>query len=401
MLLLNRKAYTLSQFILLWILGILFVILVCLNVLRYRATAHAQEAEALLQEVRAEQEDRCAFGRKYAVYDKHLKAFRKRKAPNAHFRYDLSSGQGISAHHKLLDFKLQMPSYADGRICCDNCDKLNRYYIRCNVLQKSKNFVPADPDCIAYVPGKKGNQGTRKDLQEQNTSKTREAVRPIVKPTEKFMGTGPESVVQPDMPTLPKTDPQAAEGGTVAVQPQSAGELVTKTDVTIPPVKPEQKEGQTVDAKIAKPETLPPSSVRKCKIPPQGEFFIDGCEVYQSGTRGSVVHTWNFEKCAYEITQTCVIPSYWKQSSNTKAEKGLYPSDLDDYCPQLLKSAPCPNGGVAGRECGTVGAVCYKNCQITQQEEVKESALVVLYDVQIQIDQLQCMPSREVTVKVP
>lgn len=388
MLLFNRKAYTLSQFILLWILGALFVILVCLNVFRYRATAQAKEAEAFMQEVRAEQEDRCAVGRKYAVYGNHLKTFYKRKQGTRYIRYDLSSGHGISAHHKLLDFRLQMPSYADGRICCDNCGKLNRYYAPCNVLQKRKDFVLSDPDCMAYMPGRKGTAGKPNTPPAQPEEKRQAA--------EKSMAAENETAVVAEETALQPSDGQPQNQPVGQVQPAQQTQTVA-AETAQPPV------AEPVSQEAAQPATSqkPASAARKCKIPAQGEFFIDECEVYQEGTRGSVVHTWNFDMCAYEVTQTCMMPARWKRDISTKEEKGLYPSDLDNYCVEFLKSAPCPAGAAAGRECGSVGDVCYKDCQITDKTEVKESALIILYDVQVKIEQLRCMPAREVTVKIP
>ncbi len=388
MLLLNRKAYTLSQFVLLWVLGILFVILVSLNVLRYRATAQAKEAEAFMQEVRTEQEDRCALGRKYAVYNNHLKTFYKRKNSTRAIRYDLSSGHGISAHHKLLDFRLEMPSYSDGRICCDNCGQLNRYYAPCAALIKRSDFVKADPECTAYVKDKKGKNGA------QRQSSRTEAV---AQPVEKSMDSNnPEAVAS-------QTDQE--EPGLPASAEQSAQPAAQETTIATPmPNSPETApvaEEQTApkDAVAAEPKKV--VKKKTCKIPAQGEFFIDGCNVYQEGTRGSVVHTWNFDTCSYETTQNCMMPAKWKRTAETKEEKGLYPSDLEDYCVQFLKQAPCPAGAAAGRECGSVDEVCYKDCQITDKAEVKESALIVLYDVQIKTEQLRCMPAKEVTVKVP
>ena len=410
MLFLNRKAYTISQFVLLWILGILFVILVSLNVLRYRATAQAKEAEAFMQEVRAEQEDRCALGRKYAVYNTHLNAFYKHKNNTRAIRYDLSSGHGISAHHKLLDFRLEMPSYSDGRICCDNCERLNRYYAPCAVLVKRSDFVQADSDCTVYVHGKKGKMGTKK----APASQTQSQPKPVdmVLPVEKSMSVEhPESaaVAVPHMPqeasALPVPAEQPMPPAVSPMQPAVSPEPIVPS-FPMPVQNPQSFEppvvGQVTPEETAAPE--PDYSVAKkktCKIPAQGEFFIDGCNVYQEGARGSVVHTWNFDTCSYETTQTCMMPAKWKRTTDTKEEKGLYPSDLDDYCVQFLKQAPCPAGAASGRECGSVDEVCYKDCQVTDKTEVKESALIILYDVQVKTEQLRCMPAKEITVKVP
>lgn len=360
MLLLNRKAYTLSQFVLLWVLGILFVILVCLNAVRYHATAQAKEAEDFMQRVRAEQEDRCTLGRKYAVYKKNLRAFSKMKKDTKSIRYDISSGTGITAHHKLLDFRLQMPSYADGRICCDNCEKLNHYYSHCDVLKKRADFISAEPNCAFYETGKKSPDNLRKPVENEMPPVPGQAITPLAQEE--------DTVISANQPTeVPQT--------------------------TVPQTQPTQQ--------TEKSASVTKQPIKTCKMSAQGDFFIDECSVYQAGTRGNVVHTWNKEKCAYDITQTCILPARWKAVNSTKEEKGLYPSDLEDYCPQLLKSMPCPKAATVGQECGNVDSVCYKNCQITNQTEVRESSLIVLYDVQVQMTQLRCMPAKEVIVSIP
>ena len=399
MLLFNRKAYTLSQFILLWILGILFVILVCLNIIRYRATAQARNAEAFMQEVRAEQEDRCTVGRKYAVYANHLKTFYNHEHAVKSMHFDLSSGNGIVARHKLLDFRLQMPSYADGRICCDNCQKLNRYYMHCDTLQKSKDFIPVEKECAFYPTpktGKKAKTGKTEASKEEETAvpstqQTREPVEKRMDPNSDSVAVSEgESVQEPAQESSSASASETESENSSSSIPE--GSLPSVTDGEPSP------SAQETEAQTPAPAEV---SVPKCKGPSQGEFFIDECAVYQAGTRGSIVHTWNEERCAYDITQNCVLVPQWKDLSSTKEEKGLYPTDVEDYCLQLIKSAPCTRSAAAGQECAAANTVCYKDCQIINQTEVRESALVVFYDVQVKIKQLRCMPSKEVTVKVP
>ena len=389
MLLFNRKAYTLSQFILLWILGILFVILVCLNVMRYYATAQARKTETVMQTVRAEQEDRCAVGRKYAVYANHLKAFNKRdnKDNIKSVRYDLSSGSGMTAHHKFFDFRLQMPSYADGRICCDNCEKLNRYYISCAVLKKRRDFVAADSECVFYTPGKNGKKT------EAKTSAAQSQAVALKEPVEKKMTPLDEKAPVAADSSL-QSVPSSAQLAGEDVANQSSKQQNSSLSQPAVPSQGESEPGKTKNVSSV-------SGVRKCKIPAQGEFFVDGCSAYQSDARGSVIHSWNADLCAYDVTQSCVIPARWKSTGTTKEEKGLYPSDLEDYCTQLLQTSPCTASAVAGQECGAVNSVCYKDCKIISQNEVKETSLIVLYDVKVEIKQLRCMPAKEVTVPVP
>ncbi len=397
MLLTNRHAYTLSQFILLWILGVLFVILVFLTVLRYRATSQAQEAEAFMQEVRAEQEDRCALGRKYAVYSKHLKVFYKRKETAKFLRYDLSSGQGITVHHKLWDYHLRMPSYADGRICCDDCEKLNRYYSPCAVLEKMKDFVLPEPDCTVYpAQGKEG-----KKTADQKKAAPLSAQEDVKQPTEKSMLPVQEETPAPpvlETQALTVTQPQPQEDVAPAAEEKTeTGPAPLPTEESNPASQAQTDASSQLAADTATPEQ---PTVKKCKMPKTGDFFIDECEVYQPGVRGSIVHTWNVDTCSYDVIQSCVAPAKWKRNVETKEEKGLYPSDLDDYCPQLLKDSPCPQGAAAGRECASADAVCYKDCRIVEQTEVKETDLIVLYNVQINVEQLRCIPAKDVTVTI-
>ena len=389
MLFFNRKAYTLSQFIILWILGILLVILIYQNIVRYRATIQAREAEAFMQKVRTEQEDRCGMGRKYAVSQNHLKSFYKRENTTPSIQYDLSSGQGITAHHKLLDFRLQMPSYADGRICCDNCEKLDRYYPRCNVLKKRKNFISPEPECMFYAP-----KESKTSTESKKSSPSSASARPETRePVEKLMGSEQEKA------KISEQESAQVSGASVELGPgaenksqeeQSSSSSESSTSVTEP-----VQEGKQESVPMLQEE-----SAKRCKVPAKGEFFIDECSVYQTGTQGSVVHTWNEEKCTYDVTQSCILPSKWQSVSSTKEEKGLYPSDLEEYCPQLIKSAPCRKEATAGQECGSVNFVCYKDCKIVEQTEVKESSLVILYDVKLEIKKLRCMPAKDVTVSV-
>ncbi|MBR2082139.1 MAG: hypothetical protein IJ876_03905 [Elusimicrobiaceae bacterium] len=380
---LNRKGYTLSQFILVWILGAIFVIFMFLTVSRYRATAQAKEAEEFLQAVRIEQEDRCAVGRKYAVYANHLKTFYKQKKTLKSISYDLSSGSGIAARNKLYGYRISMPSYADGRICCDDCEKLDRYYSPCDVLTKRKDFIEADPDCTVYVKSK-GKKAGRSKIRSARENSPQVTEQPAA---------AQQTLVQPVEKTMQPTESVSSQP---SQEPAISPEVVASEDTAAA-----QQTAVTPTAEVTQAEDAPKPTVSTCPVPESGDFYIDSCEVYRKGTQGAVMHTWNSETCAYEVVQNCMVPAHWQTIKSSKSEHGLYPSDLDNYCTRLMQGKPCETTVSAGEECFAADETCYKSCQFMERTRVEEAANIILYDVEVQIEQLHCAAAKTVTVTVP
>lgn len=94
------------------------------------------QAERLALAIRGEQEQRCASDRKYTQNPDHLKVLPSDITKDSNtfshgdFTYTLSSG-GLVVVNNVNNYTLEVPSYTDGRLCCDNCADLNRDYRTC------------------------------------------------------------------------------------------------------------------------------------------------------------------------------------------------------------------------------------------------------------------------------
>ncbi len=371
---LNNKAYTLSEFILIAVLVVIFVGFLFFAYMHRAASSQAREAEAFMRAVRYEQEDRCAAGRKYEVYSKRLKTFLKHKEGTNHFVYELSSGAGISARSKWHDYTLKMPSYADGRICCDSCEGLRRHYSPCALLKRRSDFIPADEDCVVYPKA----QATQSAEKQENSSQPVAAQPSVQEPAQ----SQPEEIMTPASIMHEQTEEMPTQ------EEPSTAAPVSQEPVTSAALPEEEK------AKSATPV---------CQAPQEhGSFYITQCDVYQPGTQGAVLFTWNEQTCQYDVTQNCLVPARWQGGKKiTREEKEVYPSDVDKLCAQLLAQLGCPAQAGVGKECFEAGEVCYSQCEITGQQTLQESSTIVLYNVELSLRKLQCAPSKNVTVEIP
>ncbi len=105
------------------------------------------EAERMLTSVRTEQEARCTLGQNYLADGAKVRAFPGNTSKNYTYAF---SGSGMSARSKSGTYILQMPSYMDGRICCDGagCAGLNKDYPTCEALTALPNYQPGT-ECAA------------------------------------------------------------------------------------------------------------------------------------------------------------------------------------------------------------------------------------------------------------
>ena len=107
--------------------------------------------------VRTEQEQRCSLNKLYTNdFAKLENALPASETQN--YTYNLS-GASISATSKgSLNYTLKMPSFADGRICCDTeaegnqCANLNKDYPACNELIARADYTQAEAECTPPVP---------------------------------------------------------------------------------------------------------------------------------------------------------------------------------------------------------------------------------------------------------
>lgn len=119
-----------------------------------------QEADRLMQAVRQAQVERCKQENVYLVLPSRLTVLPADGMAQGstytlgNFTYDfldpLYRGVGMVAVHQTKNYKLEMPSYLDGRICCDNCQSLRTKYPACAQLTQRADFQAASKaGCIS------------------------------------------------------------------------------------------------------------------------------------------------------------------------------------------------------------------------------------------------------------
>ena len=143
----KKKAFTLTELlVVVVVIGVLAaVVLPKFN--KVVETRKTTEAEELMAAVRTEQERHCALDKQYVQDLSQLSDI----IPNTdtkNFTY-VATATGIKAHSKgKYGYTLQMPSYQDGRLCCDDadCAKLNKDYPSCSSL---RSLIPLALRCAA------------------------------------------------------------------------------------------------------------------------------------------------------------------------------------------------------------------------------------------------------------
>ena len=154
----KKSAFTLSELlVVVLILGVLSAVVLP----KYNKVVESNritEAETVMQAVRQEQEARCTLNKNYTVNPQKIASWPKNEGKS--FDYD-TRRNGMIAVRNSKGYVLQMPSYEDGRICCDNCENLNRNIPRCNELKAQSDYV-AENSCAAPDGCEEGTQQTRK-----------------------------------------------------------------------------------------------------------------------------------------------------------------------------------------------------------------------------------------------
>ncbi len=145
----KKKAFTLTELlVVVVIIGVLAaVILPKFN--KVVETRKTTEAEEIMAAVRTEQEYRCAMDKPYIGDIAKLSQIPQAATKN--FTYQLDTN-GMLASSRSKSYNLKMPSYADGRVCCEGseCNKLNKDYPKCNELTNRPDFKVAT-ECTAQI----------------------------------------------------------------------------------------------------------------------------------------------------------------------------------------------------------------------------------------------------------
>ncbi|MBR4682239.1 MAG: prepilin-type N-terminal cleavage/methylation domain-containing protein [Elusimicrobiaceae bacterium] len=145
----KKKAFTLTELlVVVVIVGILATVTLPKfgKVLETRKTT---EAEEMMRAVRTEQERRCSLDKPYLSSFENLSDLVRAKETE-YYKYSLTASGIIASSKGKYSYDLKMPSYADGRICCegDSCKDLNKDYPSCSSLPASTR---GDDACLAPV----------------------------------------------------------------------------------------------------------------------------------------------------------------------------------------------------------------------------------------------------------
>jgi prepilin-type N-terminal cleavage/methylation domain-containing protein len=138
----QKKAFTLTELLVVVIvIGVLSAV-VLPKFSKVVETRKTTEAEELMSAVRTEQEKRCALDKSYVTSLTAVKDIVP-SGTSKNYAYSLTS-TGMEAQSKgKYGYTLKMPSYADGRICCENeaeCAKLNKDYPLCSALMARADY---------------------------------------------------------------------------------------------------------------------------------------------------------------------------------------------------------------------------------------------------------------------
>lgn len=165
----KERAFTLTELLVVVIVIGVLAAVVLPKYSKVMETRKTTEAEELMAAVRTEQEKRCMLDENYLTDLSDLSdIIPSVNTKNFVYRSN-QQGTGIEAQSKgKYSYTLKMPSYADGRLCCENeeqCSKLNKDYPLCSDLIARADYqsgaecagesvpeVPAEKDCTGAKP---------------------------------------------------------------------------------------------------------------------------------------------------------------------------------------------------------------------------------------------------------
>ena len=171
----KRKAFTLTELlVVVVIIGVLSAVILP-QFSKVIETRKMTEAEEMMAAVRNEQEARCSISKSYTADFNKLASLNK-QADTKNYKYEDLEGVGVQAAAKgSYTYSLQMPSYIDGRICCEgeDCQRLNKNYPSCADLKAKGDYVPGNAECEADplpnpVPESKCTEGATQGSQKCN-----------------------------------------------------------------------------------------------------------------------------------------------------------------------------------------------------------------------------------------
>lgn len=149
----KKKAFTLTELLVVVIVIGVLAAVVLPKYSKVMETRKTTEAEELMAAVRTEQEKRCALDKDY-LSDFSKLADILPSTDTKNFTYTATT-TGIEARSKgKYGYTLKMPSYADGRLCCDSaeqCANLNKDYPLCSDLIARADYQSGD-ECAGLPP---------------------------------------------------------------------------------------------------------------------------------------------------------------------------------------------------------------------------------------------------------
>ena len=147
----KKKAFTLTELLVVVIvIGVLSAV-VLPKFSKVIETRKTTEAEEMMAAVRTEQERRCSLDKNYTT---DAAAVNLASLNTKNFNYTLKNTGIEAASTGKYGYTLKMPSYRDGRLCCDSaeqCAKLNKNYPLCSELTAKADYTIGE-ECSAEEP---------------------------------------------------------------------------------------------------------------------------------------------------------------------------------------------------------------------------------------------------------
>ena len=152
---LTNKAFTLTELLMVVLMIGIISAMVLPKFTKVVDSFRVLEAEQMMQAVRNKQETRCTLGKKYTLDVNKVDAFPKKNNVSSptyttsNFTYTLNS-KGMTAV-STKNYTLEMPSYLDGRVCCDQCGNFTKNYLTCGELNTKDDFqtIQDNDECKA------------------------------------------------------------------------------------------------------------------------------------------------------------------------------------------------------------------------------------------------------------